>query len=106
MPSLKTARTALKRTAKTNGPTPLARSGHRYSVGQTVRLSYDFRHPASYAEMYRIVATLPPMDGEPQYRLRNDSESFERVARQDSLHLSAPSRRTTSTSLIERTFGR
>jgi hypothetical protein len=57
---------------------------HIYALGQTVRLIGGVPIPRA-AEFYRITATLPPQDGSPQYRIRADNESYERVAKQESL---------------------
>jgi hypothetical protein len=57
---------------------------HIYALGQTVRLIGGVPLPRA-AEFYRITATLPPRDGSPQYRIRADSENYERVAKQESL---------------------
>ncbi len=61
---------------------------HLFKVGQSVRLKEGFgdlsRPPTG---TYRITGTLPARGGSPQYRIRNDSETHERVATQDSLEL-------------------
>ncbi|WP_445679573.1 hypothetical protein [Radicibacter daui] len=106
MSSPKTTRKTAPGTAKAKGrAAPGDPFRHLYAIGQTVRLRYDFRHPASYAEVYRITATLPPEGGAPQYRLRNEDENFERVARQDVLEPMRPTAADRQDALIARTFG-
>jgi hypothetical protein len=75
---------------------------HLFAVGQTVRLNGGLlRSGASY----QITARLPPIGDTPQYRIRNDDEKFERVARQSELELSHATSDGASTSLVEKSFG-
>jgi hypothetical protein len=60
-------------------------STHRFRVGQMVRMRARFGGAAGPAEFYRVVSTLPPRDNFPQYRIRNETERHERVAREDDL---------------------
>lgn len=78
---------------------------HLFTVGQAVRLKGGFGRPALPADIYHITATLPPMGGSPQYRIRNDDERHERVTTQDSLEPVGMSRSGGGATLIERTFG-
>lgn len=81
-------------------------TGHLFKVGDRVLLKPSFQYAAA-AGVYRVTATLPSSDGQPQYRLQSDEERYERVAPQDSLTLataSAPSGNRAA--LIKRTFGR
>lgn len=76
---------------------------HRFSVGQTVRLTRSLGTSPNVAEVYQVTRTLPPRDNLLQYRIRNDDERHERVATEDSLepHAASPQE---NASLIERTF--
>lgn len=60
---------------------------HRFQVGQYVRLSslFSIAPALPTADLFQVTGTLPPRGGQPQYRIRNDNERFERVARQDDL---------------------
>ncbi|MBB2969849.1 hypothetical protein [Mesorhizobium sp. RMAD-H1] len=78
---------------------------HLFTVGQAVRLKGGFGRPALPADIYHITATLPPMGGSPQYRIRNDDERHERVTTQDSLEPVGMSQSGGGATLIERTFG-
>ncbi|WP_425106530.1 hypothetical protein [Ancylobacter sp.] len=60
----------------------------RYSIGQSVRLLSRYRNPAQKLdEVYRITGLMPALGGSFQYRLRQNSEAFERVATEESLDL-------------------
>lgn len=58
---------------------------HRFSIGQTVRLTQSFLLAASATEIYTITAILPERDNSPQYRIRSDDERHERVTTEDAL---------------------
>ena len=58
---------------------------HLFTAGQIVRLKGGFGLQSQSADTYRITATLPPRGDSQQYRIRNEDEHYERVARQDSL---------------------
>ncbi|WP_417666762.1 hypothetical protein [Roseibium sp.] len=58
---------------------------HRYSVGQTVRMTGWSRISSYSARTYRVVATLPEQDNVLQYRIRSDDERHERVTSEDNL---------------------
>ncbi|MBS1164802.1 MAG: hypothetical protein H6R00_827 [Proteobacteria bacterium] len=76
-----------------------------FKIGDSVLLKPSFQY-ASAEGVYRITA-LMPSDGQPQYRIRNEEERYERVAQQDSLELAtASSTPTTRAMLIKRTFAR
>lgn len=76
---------------------------HLYAVGQVVRMRRAGARTFGTAEIFRITAMLPPNDGLPQYRLRNASEKFERVAAQDLIEpLGAAGARI---ALADRVFG-
>ena len=55
--------------------------------------------------IYQITARLPPLGDSPQYRIRNDDEKFERVARQSELELSNATSDGASATLVEKSFG-
>ena len=52
---------------------------HQFTLGQAVRLK-NALGPTS--NIYLITARLPPSGNSPQYRIRNDTEKFERVSTQ------------------------
>jgi hypothetical protein len=56
-----------------------------FAVGEAVRLKGDFMRRLQKTEVYRVVGTLPPLGEFPQYRIRSDEESHDRVATQDKL---------------------
>ncbi|MFC7397977.1 hypothetical protein ACFQU1_12325 [Chelatococcus sp. GCM10030263] len=59
---------------------------HLFAVGQLVRLKAGFMTSAvKSADIYRIIAKLPPKGNSPQYRIRNDDERHERMTTQDNL---------------------
>ena len=58
---------------------------HRFAVGQSVRLSDRRGLSTRAAEIYRITRMLPERDNSPQYRIRSDAESHERVAKEEIL---------------------
>lgn len=60
-------------------------SDHRFTIGQTVRLKGTLGRVPANAETYRIMATLPPLNNSPQYRIRNDAERHDRVTTEDRL---------------------
>jgi hypothetical protein len=60
-------------------------STHRFAIGQIVRLKSRMGLAPRTAEFYRIIATLPPHENTPQYRIRNDDERHERVMMEDAL---------------------
>lgn len=60
----------------------------RFSIGQSVRLLSGYGNPAQKLDdVYRITGLMPALGASFQYRLRQDSEAFERVATEDSLDL-------------------
>lgn len=79
---------------------------HFFHVGDAVLLRRSYQYAAA-AGVYRITATLPPSDGQFQYRVRNEEERYERVVAQDRLEavVAAPDAGKQST-LIKRTFKR
>jgi hypothetical protein len=84
------ARTArLPRSASSRETLPQSEhlaNDHKFAVGQLVRLSLPYFGPARPTESYRIVKLLPRDANEPQYRIKSESESYERVVRESQLH--------------------
>jgi hypothetical protein len=75
---------------------------HLFAVGQAVRLNGGFLRSGT---IYQITARLPPIGDSPQYRIRNDDEKFERVARQSELELSNTATDGPTATLVEKSFG-
>jgi len=66
---------------------PLEAEAHRFSVGQIVRMKGRLGIIPMTDDIFRITGTLPARDNILQYRVRNDGESYERVAAEDNLEL-------------------
>lgn len=64
-----------------------SRDGHRFKVGQTVSLASGFGYSQNAQALFKIVALLPSNGSYYQYRIRNSSELFERVAAENELNL-------------------
>lgn len=64
--------------------------GHRFKIGQKVRLKGGFGRSSLPVEIYQVTGVLPPSGGVPQYRIRNDGERHERVTTEDSLEPVGP----------------
>ncbi|HUB65454.1 MAG TPA: hypothetical protein VL996_13595 [Methylocella sp.] len=60
-------------------------TGHLYSIGQ--RVSFDGRVGLylKRAGVFTVTKLLPPLGTELQYRVKSDSEAYERVAREHEL---------------------
>ncbi|MDI4663553.1 hypothetical protein K9U40_04255 [Xanthobacter autotrophicus] len=59
----------------------------KFKVNGWVEFVTGFRSPSG---RFRIIRELPPDRGEPSYRVKGESEAFERVARESELrHLGA-----------------
>ncbi|OJG00107.1 hypothetical protein AX760_00835 [Pararhizobium antarcticum] len=58
---------------------------HRFSVGQKVRMKSTVGLSLRDETIFRILATLPVRDGSPQYRVRSEGETYERVTTEDNL---------------------
>ena len=97
--------TAARSTRLTARPIRREDPTHRFTVGQFVRLKGGFGIPTLWADIYRIIATLPPLGNSPQYRIRDYDERHERVATQDTLEPVGLSQAGHDATLIERTFG-
>ncbi|MDQ0394525.1 hypothetical protein [Labrys monachus] len=98
-------------TAKTTLPSGAhpdrrATGSHLFAVGQLVRLRHGHGSRSGAADLYRITAVLPPGENaSPQYRIRSDGESHERVTTEDRLEAVAAATTGRGAALIERTFG-
>jgi hypothetical protein len=66
---------------KMGGPMP----GHRFVVGQWVRLATSPSLSRKVAESYRITRMLPERDNSPQYRLVSEDGLHERVVMEDGI---------------------
>ena len=53
---------------------------HKFKVGQTVDFSPGRGTMASMSRLYKIVQLLPPEGGQFLYRIKGNSEPFERIA--------------------------
>ena len=75
-----------------------------FDIGQAVRLRGGAGAGPKTAEIYRVTRTLPPRGNSPQYRIRSDAETHERVVTEDRLE---PVDQVSDGGimLIERTFG-
>ncbi len=58
---------------------------HRFSIGQTVRLSRDFHYRQVAKGEYEVVRQLPDERGEYQYRIKSTIENYERVVDESDL---------------------
>ncbi len=58
---------------------------HKFTLGQTVRYTAGPLNRATADGTYKVVKLLPPEGDEYQYRIRNNEEAFERVARESQL---------------------
>ncbi|MCW2318175.1 hypothetical protein SAMN06265338_11121 [Rhodoblastus acidophilus] len=76
---------------------------HLYVVGQSVRLKGGFAQRTLAKGVYHVTRTLPLLGEFPQYRIRNDDETHERLASQNELE--AVDARSGGADLIARTFG-
>lgn len=76
---------------------------HLFSTGQSVRLKNAVLLAGA---VYRITASLPPSGASPQYRIRNENETFERMASEADLELVTVSLGREGDTTVERHFGR
>ncbi|TPM90001.1 hypothetical protein [Mesorhizobium sp. B2-1-3A] len=58
---------------------------HLFAIGQTVRMKGRGGLLLKTAELFEIKSRLPVKDGSPQYRIRSDQETHERVTTEDNL---------------------
>jgi hypothetical protein len=59
--------------------------GHRFAAGRMVRFSAVFPYRNVSKGNYEVLAQLPVRDGEYQYRIKNNCETYERIAKQNEL---------------------
>jgi hypothetical protein len=59
--------------------------GHKFKVGQAVRLSPGFGYARNAQAAYKVVALLPSNGAHFQYRIRCSDENFDRVAAENEL---------------------
>lgn len=78
---------------------------HLYALGQSVRLKGSSGTLPKSTEIYHVTGRLPPREDSLQYRIRSDSERYERVTTEDSLEPVPASPDEKGETLIERTFG-
>jgi hypothetical protein len=71
---------------RTRAPTTESAT-HMFSVGQIVRMRSRSGVFLKTDEIFRVTRTLPARDNLLQYRLRSESENYERVATEDNLEL-------------------
>jgi len=60
---------------------------HLFAIGQTVRMKSRTGLAQKAAELFQIKSRLPVKDGSPQYRIRSEQETYERVTTEDNLEL-------------------
>lgn len=58
---------------------------HLFAIGQTVRMKSRTGLVQKTAELFQIKSMMPVKDGSPQYRIRSDQETHERVTTEDNL---------------------
>jgi hypothetical protein len=58
---------------------------HLFAIGQTVRMKSRGGLLQKTAELFEIKSRLPVKDGSPQYRIRSEQETHERVTTEDNL---------------------
>ncbi|RAH95895.1 hypothetical protein DLJ53_33845 [Acuticoccus sediminis] len=76
-----------------------------FEVGQIVRFRNRLDRPPGSAEVFRITRVLPPVGDALQYRIRNESEPYERVVTEDRLDRVDTAADRKSGSLEEKVFG-
>ena len=60
---------------------------HLFAIGQTVRMKSRSGLAQKTAELFQIKSRLPVKDGSPQYRIRSEQETYERVTTEDNLEV-------------------
>jgi hypothetical protein len=58
---------------------------HRFRIGSTVHLCRNFPTRNAAAGGYAVLAHIPVRDGEPQYRIKNYSEPYQRTVRESEI---------------------
>jgi len=66
-----------------------AMNNHKFKVGQTVSYTSKFIATVNASAIFKITQLLPPEGDEFQYRIRNTSEPYERVAKESQLNRAA-----------------
>ncbi|MDX8440630.1 hypothetical protein [Mesorhizobium australafricanum] len=78
---------------------------HRYALGQSVRLKASFNTVPQSGEIYQITGRLPARGDSLQYRIRSETERYERMATEDNIEPVRVSRDDEDAALLKRTFG-
>ena len=60
---------------------------HKFKIGQIVDFSPARSHIAASLKGYKVLRQMPQDSGELQYRIKSESEIFERTARESELVL-------------------
>lgn len=60
-------------------------TAHLFAIGQAVRIKGGFGRLVNSGGVYHVTGTLPPAGDSPQYRIRSDNESHERVTTEETL---------------------
>lgn len=60
-------------------------SGHKFTIGQTVRFSPDRNQGATVRGSFKITRLLPESASVLQYRVKSQVDGHERVVREDQL---------------------
>lgn len=63
---------------------------HHFAIGQVVRMKSHAGMTRKVAEIFAIKGMLPVRDGSPQYRIRSEQETHDRVAAEDNLETIEP----------------
>lgn len=79
--------------------------GHIYDIGQAVKMRQGGNGDRLSGEVYRITGRLPSRNGLPQYRIRSERESHDRMATQEVLVPVSERPTDANAALIEKTFG-
>jgi hypothetical protein len=58
---------------------------HKFRIGQLVDLAPGKRGMPASGRPYAIIRLLPPQDGQNQYRIKGQAETFERIAKESEL---------------------
>ena len=79
-------------------------ASYQFAIGEIVRLKGDFMRRAQKVDIYRVVATLPPLGELPQYRIRSDEETHDRVTTEDRLERPVATTGDSASRLVDKTF--
>jgi hypothetical protein len=60
---------------------------HLFAIGQIVRMKSRSGLAQKTAELFQIKSRMPVKDGSPQYRIRSEQETYERVTTEDNLEV-------------------